>query len=1118
MRKHFLLLFLMALLPLAGWATDVTVTLYDFTVPYGTEITVDNLPTDARQVTGGATWDQIKDYLQFSGPSATTGVGTYDYTLTKTASTGGYTIFLSSNNAKMTITKADNAVKTAGVLSAGGAYVAAGYDLVTTAPVLDFGTVKYMATTTATVPAADADGWSTTIPHETLPATYYVYIMAEADPTGNFNALAPQEILASNSVVITGTEIPGTGFVEPTALSANINFDNADHALLANGGSVDAEYGVMMYSLNGTDWNTSVPTAKNVYDYTVYWKIEPTAPYYEKSGNKTAKIVAVAPTVENATGATNLVWDGGLKDLLSAAGTASLGATPKYKISSDNGQTWGPAVAYANVQATAAGDYKIKTVVEEEGNYLAAEAAAPITVTIGTKDAYTSAPTAKAGLVWSGIDQQLIEASAGTVNDIVQYKLVTNTTTTQDWTTDITKIKAAAATNAVSGTAAVAYHVYYKVDAANYTAVAETEIANVKINKKGLSVKVNNVKKTYDGGVTLFASDDAALDGATEKFTMIGRIETTVDFSGITYAAIDAANKNVGEHKNVLTIAPATLNGISTNYEYTVIPGDLNVNKKALTITANQPLSKTYLEATNIAAEYSTAAAAGVVTGETYADVFTTNPILTTTAGDDAVPGDYPLDFTPGVLVANPNYTVSYVIPDGANFRVNPDPASKIVITVLPKEQFYTGQPEDWTGMVEGIDYYVTGLIGNDVLTKAPTFSRSNSTVYNAGTYDLIASGAEVANMTKYPGGFVYNNSTFKIKKVEVEATVNQQTVSVGATTAALDQNAWSVTGLVNDEDKSVLNGTLTITGSTATAGTVTNGITLSISADANYTLKAGSEGGKLLVISTADFALNPTDANLVSKLDVANDKDYKIVFSSIPMKEKEWYAIVLPFTTTPAELVKALGQYVVCNHLDTENSTDQHYRFKLEMDELPAGVPFLIKPAKDLNWSVFDLGLTSSSAPAKKTIKKDITPVTAQYQGKDVVTFTGTYATNEVLGVPGKPSEEDATITGRVWWLSDTDYAASTVANDWRKPKNKAHALKAMEAYLIAGEGWTTYSPNFTVEDFDGQTTTIKTLNAERINNLITEGWYTLNGVKLQSAPTQKGVYINNGKKVVIR
>ena len=31
-------------------------------------------------------------------------------------------------------------------------------------------------------------------------------------------------------------------------------------------------------------------------------------------------------------------------------------------------------------------------------------------------------------------------------------------------------------------------------------------------------------------------------------------------------------------------------------------------------------------------------------------------------------------------------------------------------------------------------------------------------------------------------------------------------------------------------------------------------------------------------------------------------------------------------------------------------------------------------------------------------------------------------------------------------------------------------------------------------------------------------EGWYTINGIKLNAAPTQKGIYINNGKKIVVK
>ena len=31
-------------------------------------------------------------------------------------------------------------------------------------------------------------------------------------------------------------------------------------------------------------------------------------------------------------------------------------------------------------------------------------------------------------------------------------------------------------------------------------------------------------------------------------------------------------------------------------------------------------------------------------------------------------------------------------------------------------------------------------------------------------------------------------------------------------------------------------------------------------------------------------------------------------------------------------------------------------------------------------------------------------------------------------------------------------------------------------------------------------------------------DGWYTLNGVRLNGKPTKKGIYINNGKKVAIK
>mgnify|MGYP006873157881 CR=1 FL=1 len=51
-----------------------------------------------------------------------------------------------------------------------------------------------------------------------------------------------------------------------------------------------------------------------------------------------------------------------------------------------------------------------------------------------------------------------------------------------------------------------------------------------------------------------------------------------------------------------------------------------------------------------------------------------------------------------------------------------------------------------------------------------------------------------------------------------------------------------------------------------------------------------------------------------------------------------------------------------------------------------------------------------------------------------------------------------------------------------------------------------------------DGETTGIKSIDDLTIYDLQFEAdaWYTIDGRRLQGQPTQKGVYIVNGKKVI--
>ena len=53
-----------------------------------------------------------------------------------------------------------------------------------------------------------------------------------------------------------------------------------------------------------------------------------------------------------------------------------------------------------------------------------------------------------------------------------------------------------------------------------------------------------------------------------------------------------------------------------------------------------------------------------------------------------------------------------------------------------------------------------------------------------------------------------------------------------------------------------------------------------------------------------------------------------------------------------------------------------------------------------------------------------------------------------------------------------------------------------------------------------DGQTTGINTVNMSADDNSATlsDVWYTLQGTRLPAKPTAAGIYINGGRKVVIK
>ena len=1087
MKKHFLVLLLMTLLPLAGWAQK--------DLSDGWEITFD--PVSPQTYTGSNLLPTVK-LKHTTEPEMTTGfnvVWTKDgEAVTEAINVGEYVATVSGDmtntygdlatpSKKFYILKATPTTITAGDVMADVAYDGNDHALVTTAPVYDFGTVEY---------SLDGESWSTVIPTGKKVAEYTVYVRVQG--SDNYNAVASYLL---GSPKITGADLEITDFTAPTQ-KTGLKFTNEAQALINEGVILDADHvKELQYKVGAGAWSTVIPTATNAGSYEVYYKAVGADGYNDKEEATPINVTieASAPELTAPIAATSLTYTGETQNLISAAGTATLGAPVKYQVAfkAPGAGSYGAYGAAAEAaEAIAAGDYKVKAVVEAGGNYVAVESS-EVEVSIAQANAFTVAPAA-ANLTWNNAAQQLITATPVKAG-IVQYNVSGGS-----FTDDITTIV---------GTNAGDYAVKYKVVDPNYAGYnEEMTVANTKIAKKLLSVKIADKEKTYDGSATIPAA-------ASEDFTFIGRLADGLDFSGLAFAATE--KKNVGEYADEVTVALTTLEGISTNYEYTIIPGKLTINPVEVTITANTGLQITYGANPAIADEWTYSALVG---GEGLADVFETNPVLTTdAAATKPAIGTYSLSFTPGVLKENGNYVIAengYVIPDGADFKVVADGSAKIVITIMPQTHPYTGVAEDFTTLVAGKDYFVSGLMDDDEISGL-TFARSNPETFNVGTYDLTASGATVTNADKYPGGIVYSNSTLEITPVELTATVNKQTVAKDAAVEALNQDAWSVEGLVNGEEKAVLGGSLDYTGAGSSAETDAegiDGIVLTIT-NTNYTLKAGTELGKLVVVSATALVLDDNNADNLEKIkavagsevpvSITFHRDQVVGSKTYTWAPQTWNTLVLPFDISVSDLSKALG-YAIVNVINPDKTVDGEKGIEFygaltmkggngDDEVLKANKPFIVKTVDGIaDGTTINFGTKKIVEPADMTVDAGL--------GN---TFVGTYDTKSV-------SKDD---NGLIYFLG--------LDNNWKKVGTTSSTVwnvKPFAAYIQLTAAAGARGATFYMEELDGSTTAIRGVDIDSENTSVknVEGWYTINGVKLDAAPTQKGIYINNGKKVVVK
>lgn len=233
--------------------------------------------------------------------------------------------------------------------------------------------------------------------------------------------------------------------------------------------------------------------------------------------------------------------------------------------------------------------------------------------------------------------------------------------------------------------------------------------------------------------------------------------------------------------------------------------------------------------------------------------------------------------------------------------------------------------------------------------------------------------------------------------------------------------------------------------------------------------------------------------------------------------RDGDWNTICLPFDLTVAgSQLDGAGVTVKTlkgASLDDEGTLTLTFTEGCET-EIKAGVPYLIKWDKPAEYKTFshEPGAVYDDLYGpffrNVTLKNELNPVDID----ELISFEGTYTFWEYL--------DDAPSVLLVGAASKLYYPKHEEGN--YGVVNYA-SLNPFRAYFQLLGGIEAVDPSLggsiksMVMDFGEEETTGVT-SMEDGRGLMDEGWYTLQGVKLDAKPSVKGVYLYNGKKVVVQ
>lgn len=214
--------------------------------------------------------------------------------------------------------------------------------------------------------------------------------------------------------------------------------------------------------------------------------------------------------------------------------------------------------------------------------------------------------------------------------------------------------------------------------------------------------------------------------------------------------------------------------------------------------------------------------------------------------------------------------------------------------------------------------------------------------------------------------------------------------------------------------------------------------------------------------------------------------------------KDGNWNTLCLPFDLTiNGSLLD--GDGVTAKILDPYSTILDGTKLTLVFDNAPAtilaGTPFIIK------WNNTGVHLSNVQFNNVEINKTAPTPVTFS----TVCQFVGTYSP---FSIGDTSNGYDGDINEIILLSSDNTLGYS---------KNPRTLRSCRAHFMIPTSAGIRAMMDFDIDFDDEEVTAIANLKSQ-ISSLKPESWFTLQGVKLEGKPTERGIYLHNGRKEAVR